>query len=86
MTIECYKAHCRHHSAHSDPDDGPFCYEEECNYSPATSVMRVEYADSPYAREDTRDLLALLRSAGYIIVAQIRVCNKHSIVFRKDVS
>lgn len=36
MTIECHKTNCKHHCTNSgDPrDDGPFCYEKECHYTP----------------------------------------------------
>ena len=33
MTIECYYKHCKYHSIHTDPEDGPFCYELECRAS-----------------------------------------------------
>ena len=31
MTIECYLSNCEHHSCHTDPNDGPFCYQGECS-------------------------------------------------------
>ena len=30
MTIECHYSRCPHHGVHTDPDDGPFCYQREC--------------------------------------------------------
>lgn len=39
MTIECKKkTNCKHHCINSgDPtDEGPFCYESECHYTPLT--------------------------------------------------
>lgn len=30
MTIECYYSQCPKHSTHTDPDEGPFCFESEC--------------------------------------------------------
>jgi hypothetical protein len=34
MTIECYHSGCSHHCYHTDPDDGPFCYERDCHPDP----------------------------------------------------
>ena len=33
MTIECYDTDCPFHSCHHQPDDGPFCDEEDCQFS-----------------------------------------------------
>lgn len=30
MTIECHDGACPYHSVHTDPEDGPFCYESRC--------------------------------------------------------
>lgn len=34
MTIECYYGHCDFHSSKTNPDDGPYCYEQECKATP----------------------------------------------------
>ena len=39
MTIECYYSECQHHSCWSDPEGGPFCYEENCVRSREEIVM-----------------------------------------------
>jgi hypothetical protein len=30
MTALCYYQWCKYHSIHDEPDEGPFCFEEEC--------------------------------------------------------
>ena len=30
MTIECYYHQCPKHSNWNEPDEGPFCYQEQC--------------------------------------------------------
>ena len=30
MTTECYYGGCKYHGSKSDPEEGPFCFEEEC--------------------------------------------------------
>lgn len=36
MTIECYYGNCPHHGCNMiQPEEGPFCFEEECKASKA---------------------------------------------------
>ncbi len=32
MTSECYEVKCKNHASHRF-DEGPFCYEEFCNFT-----------------------------------------------------
>ena len=36
MTIECYNVSCKKHDNHQG-GEGPFCYEEECQFEPLVS-------------------------------------------------
>jgi len=39
MTIECYYIECPNHSVNADPDEGPFCYEDNCVRSAEERVV-----------------------------------------------
>jgi hypothetical protein len=40
MTTECHEIKCKNHSAHIF-DDGPFCDEPFCNYTPIRWYHRI---------------------------------------------
>jgi hypothetical protein len=39
MTIECYTKACPYHTCHTDPEDGPFCYEDNCRFVSGAEVF-----------------------------------------------
>jgi len=52
MTIECYYSECKYHSAHKFPEDGPFCYEDQCRIDRET-MKGFESARRTKLREST---------------------------------
>ena len=54
MTIECYNVKCKKHCTNSTPpDEGPFCYEDECQWEPLTPLGYTEAdleASNPYTQ------------------------------------
>lgn len=56
MTIECYYGECKHHGIHFDPEDGPFCYEDDCLASQKElqqfEVIRQAYLEKVYERKE----------------------------------
>lgn len=63
MTIECYFTKCPHHSIHQWPDDGPFCYEEEC--------LATEKEIDEYHEERRYELeISKWRSKGYTVLGE----------------
>jgi hypothetical protein len=58
MTIECYYWWCPHHEFNKDPEDGPFCYEDECR---VTEAQRAQYY-SRHQEENYRLWLARTES------------------------
>ena len=50
MTIECYNVSCKKHDNHQG-GEGPFCYEEECQFEPYIPAGHTEEElekDNPY--------------------------------------
>lgn len=53
MTTECYHSKCKFHPNQTDPDDGPFCYEDDCRLSveEADDFRKDYYEQAHYSRQ-----------------------------------
>lgn len=40
MTIECTISKCKYHSCHTEGEEGPFCYEDECKYEGSLTEIK----------------------------------------------
>ena len=61
MTIECYLFLCPNHCMHTDgPDEGPFCYQEQCTVSARYIRYTKEFQDTAIQNQKTLKAVPLI--------------------------